>query len=722
MLKTLLIIPPFTQVNTPYPSTTYLAGFLKSKGYEAKSADLSLAVFLRIFSKAGLTEIFSEIKNFAPNDDYVERALLLEDNYINTIDPIINFLQGKNPNLAYRIVGENYIPQGESFTRQINEIEAFGYFGLQDKAKYYSSLVIDDLTEIIRKTITPHFGLSRYAESIAVSPSVFDPILNELERPLNLVEKIIVEETEKSIKDYKPDLIGYTIPFPGNLLGALISAKFVKENYPEIKIVFGGGYINTELRSMSDKRFFNYIDYLTYDDGELPLYNIVKNLEGNAPEKQWVRTLRINENELEYSDNAAEKIVSHNDLLPPSIEGIEPGKYVSLTEMLNPMHRIWSDGYWNKLTVAHGCYWSKCTFCDITLDYIGRYSPANAGTIVDWMEEMIAKTGRTSFHFTDEAAPPSVLKELSIEILKRKLPVSWWGNIRFEKAFTKDLCKLMAASGCVAVSGGLEVADERLLKLINKGVTLEQAASVCRNFRDAGIMAHSYLMYGFPSQTEQEIINSLEIVRQFIQLDLFQSGFWHLFTLTIHSPIAKNAEMYKVKILSQTDNIFANDNLEHYDMTGVDYKKYSEGLRKALYNYMHGIGLDLEVQKWFDFEVPAPTISGELINKFMLNTAYKKEALNAYAIWIGSKIVIKKLNSKESSMSVHTGSQQAEWIASTKIVNWIKYISESCIINTSKMILYPEIIKNFPGNENEYNEFTKSDTWKELRETALLLV
>jgi radical SAM superfamily enzyme YgiQ (UPF0313 family) len=722
MLKTLLIIPPFTQVNTPYPSTTYLAGFLKSKGYEAKSADLSLAVFLRIFSKAGLTEIFSEIKNFAPNDDYVERALLLEDNYINTIDPIINFLQGKNPNLAYRIVGENYIPQGESFTRQINEIEAFGYFGLQDKAKYYSSLVIDDLTEIIRKTITPHFGLSRYAESIAVSPSVFDPILNELERPLNLVEKIIVEETEKSIKDYKPDLIGYTIPFPGNLLGALISAKFVKENYPEIKIVFGGGYINTELRSMSDKRFFNYIDYLTYDDGELPLYNIVKNLEGNAPEKQWVRTLRINENELEYSDNAAEKIVSHNDLLPPSIEGIEPGKYVSLTEMLNPMHRIWSDGYWNKLTVAHGCYWSKCTFCDITLDYIGRYSPANAGTIVDWMEEMIAKTGRTSFHFTDEAAPPSVLKELSIEILKRKLPVSWWGNIRFEKAFTKDLCKLMAASGCVAVSGGLEVADERLLKLINKGVTLEQAASVCRNFRDAGIMAHSYLMYGFPSQTEQEIINSLEIVRQFIQLDLFQSGFWHLFTLTIHSPIAKNAEMYKVKILSQTDNIFANDNLEHYDMTGVDYKKYSEGLRKALYNYMHGIGLDLEVQKWFDFEVPAPTVSVDLISNFLLNTAYKKTELNAYAIWIGSKIVIKKLNSKESSMSVHTGSQQAEWIASTKIVNWIKYISEGCIIDSDKMILYSEIINNFPGNEKEYNEFTKSDTWKELRETALLLV
>ena len=722
MLKTLLVIPPFTQVNTPYPSTTYLAGYLKSNEYEARSFDLSLAVFLRIFSKDGLTGIFSEVKNSYYRDDFIERALSLEDIYINSIESIINFLQGKNLNFAYRVVGENYIPQGESFTRQINEKEAFGYFSLHDKAKYYSSLVIDDLTEIIKKTITPHFGLSRYAENIAVSPPSFDPILFELERPLNFIENIIVEETEKIIRDYQPDLIGYTIPFPGNFLGALISSKFIRENYPAVKIVLGGGYINTELRSLSDKRIFTYVDFITYDDGELPLFNIVKNLEAKEQNKQWVRTLMLSNNELDYKDNSMQKIVNHKDLLPPSIAGIEPDKYVAITEMLNPMHRIWSDGYWNKLMVAHGCYWSKCTFCDVNLDYIGRYSPANACTIVDWMEDMIAQTGRTSFHFTDEAAPPSILKELSIELLKRKRTVSWWGNIRYEKAFTKDLCRLMAASGCVAVSGGLEVADERLLKLINKGVTLEQAAIVCRNFRDAGIMAHSYLMYGFPSQTEQEIINSLELVRQFISLNLFQSGFWHLFTLTTHSPIAKNAEAFKVKVLSSTDNPFANDNLEHFDMTGINYKKYSEGLKKALYNFMHGISLDRDVQKWFDFKVAAPTVEKDLINNFLLNNSYKKDEMNAYVIWLGSALTIKKVNSKESELSLDTVSFHAEWFVSTKIAGWIKYISENCIVNSGNRILLHDLVKNFPGNENKFNEFINSEVWKELRETALLLV
>ncbi len=722
MLKTLLIIPPFTQVNTPYPSTLQLAGFLQANGYEVKNFDLSLSVFLKIFSKEGLTNIFSKIKKINSRDDMVERTIQLENQYVNTIEPIINFLQGKNPNLAYRIISENFVPQGESFTRQTNENEAFGYFGLQDKAKYYCSLVIDDLTEIIRRTITPHFGLSRYAEQIAVSPPTFDPILAELERDPNIIEKIIIEETEKIVSDFQPDLIGYSIPFPGNLLGALISAKFIKNNFGKIKIVLGGGYINTELRELTDIRIFNYLDFITYDDGELPLLNILKNLDEKNSPKQWTRTLLFNKNTIEYKDNSSQKNLNHNELFPPSIIGIKPDNYVALTEMLNPMHRLWSDGYWNKLMIAHGCYWRKCSFCDITLDYIGRYSPAKAKTIVDWMEDLILQTGKTSFHFTDEAAPPSILKELSLEILRRKLPVSWWGNIRFEKAFSKDLCKLMAASGCVAVSGGLEAAGERLLKLINKGVTIDQVAQVCKNFRDAGIMVHSYLMYGFPSQTEQEIIDSLEFVRQFITHNLFQSGFWHLFTLTAHSPIAQNAEEFKVEILSPINNPFANDNLVHNDLTGIDYQKYSEGLKKALYNYMHGIGLEWDLKKWFDFDVPATKISKNIILKNITKNKHLKDDFDLQVVWIGSKPILKKIKSKKIKLSVHTNSFLGEWIVTEQIGEWIMNISEVCSIYSNKKILFSNLQKDFPGDEKTFSEFLKSTTWKELRETSLFLI
>ncbi len=722
MLKILLIIPPFTQVNTTYPSTTQLAGFLKAKGYSAESFDLSLSVFLNIFSKEGLTKIFAAIKQNDYRDDFVERALSLEDHYVSKIDSVITFLKGKNPNLAYRIVGDDFLPQGESFTQQKNELEAFGYFGLQDKAKYYCSLVIDDLTEIIHKTITPHFGLSRYAEKIAVSPPTFDQIQIELEREPNLIEETICDITNLKIHNYKPDLVGYTVPFPGNLLGALVSAKYIKKNFPGIKIVFGGGYINTELGSLNDKRIFNYTDFITYDDGELPLLNIIQNLEGNNENPHWTRTLFILNNELVFKDDADIKYINHNELFPPSLEGIDPDDYVAMTEMLNPMHRIWSDGYWNKLMIAHGCYWRKCTFCDVTLDYIGRYSPANAKNIVDWMEDMINKTGKTAFHFTDEAAPPAVLKELSFELLKRKLPVSWWGNIRFEKAFTKDFCKLMAASGCVALSGGLEVADERLLKLINKGITLDQTAVVCRNFRDSGIMVHSYLMYGFPSQTEQEIINSLELVRQFVKNNLFQSAYWHLFTLTVHSPVAHNAETFKIKILSPADNPFANNNLVHYDLTGIDYDKYSGGLKKALYNFMHGVGLDWNVSKWFDFEVPPTTIDKNLVEKFISQEISAFDDLNSKVIWLGSIPILKRLNSKEYSLSLQTPSLHAEWLTTKSIGEWIIQLAKNSLIDSQIKIKFYEMQESFPGNEKDFKEFLSSDTWKELRETSIILI
>ena len=206
--------------------------------------------------------------------------------------------------------------------------------------------------------------------------------------------------------------------------------------------------------------------------------------------------------------------VAIRDAGTPTYAGLPLDRYVSLLEMLNPMHRLWSDGRWNKLTIAHGCYWKQCAFCDVTLDYIARYDRAPADLLVDRIEAMIAETGQTGFHFVDEAAPPAALRALAERLIARGVTIAWWGNVRFENAFTPELAGLLARSGCVAVSGGLEVASDRLLDLMNKGVTVDQVARVTRAFSDAGILVHAYLMYGFPTETAQDTIDALERVRQ----------------------------------------------------------------------------------------------------------------------------------------------------------------------------------------------------------------
>lgn len=722
-MKALLIIPPFTQINTTYPSVTQLSGFLNSKGHDVFSVDLSLNVFLRIFCSNGLKAISKAIKNKKTDDEYINRSISLFERYVEIIDSVIYFLQGNNPTYANVLVKDGYIPQGKNFPNDEYNNSAFGDVGIYDRAKHYAALMIGDIYSVINAVVTPHYGLSKYAESIAQTPPEFGGLLNEVNRERNIIEKFIIEETEKVIQQYKPSFVGFSIPFPGNLLSGLISAKYIKDKYKNIKISFGGGYVNTELRKLSDKRIFDFVDFITYDDGELPLLQILNNLENNS-NKEWIRTLTIENGELVYLDNAVNNIFPFKDLPKPSYKGIEIGKYVSMLEMLNPMHRLWSDGYWNKLSVAHGCYWQKCTFCDITLDYIKRYSPANTVNFVKIIDEIKTETGKNTFHFTDEAAPPSKLKELALELLKQKSNICWWGNIRFDKAFNDDLCRLLSYSGCIAVSGGIEIAEPRLLELINKGVTIEQAAQVTNNFKKAGILVHSYLMYGYPTQTEQETINSLEMVRQFIKNGLIQSAFWHKFALTIHSPIAQNPKKYGIKILSSLNNPFANNDLKFKDLSSINHDKFTKGLNYALYNYMHGIGLDWSLSKWFDISIPKPTIDKNLISKIITKNdiVYLPEKSKT-VVWEGTIPEVIKQDKSIRILKTVKGNIEGIWELDYKIAAWLKNMAAETVNGMkTNYLIFDNWAASFPYTDERKEKFFKSNCWKDIRNYFLIVV
>ena len=199
------------------------------------------------------------------------------------------------------------------------------------------------------------------------------------------------------------------------------------------------------------------------------------------------------------------------------------------------------------------------------------------------------------------------------ELRKRGRAISWWGNIRFEKSFTPDLCADLAASGCIAVSGGLEVASDRLLKLMQKGVSVAQVARVTHAFTEAGILVHAYLMYGFPTQTVQDTVDALEYVRQLFAAGCIQSGFFHRFTCSVHSPVGLQPERYGVSLKPLPAGRFARNDVGFIDPAGVDHDALGQALNKALYNYMHGIGLEQDVRSWFGQRVPKTTVARQFI-------------------------------------------------------------------------------------------------------------
>lgn len=658
--EVLLLTPPFTQLNTPYPATQYLKGYLNTLGINSQQADLGIDVFHQIFCKDGLKEVFDvdaeKVKGLETN---LQHIYGLRFRYIQTIDNVIGFLCGKNPTLAYEIADRQYLPEAARFETLMDLDLKFGEAGIQDLAKHLSTLYLEDLGDWIKACKDPHFAFTRYAESLASSASSFDDLYTQLQSDQSLTKAYIHRCLNNYCHNGIPDLLVISLPFPGNVLGGLLTAQWFKKNHPQTQIAIGGGYVNTELRRVSDERLFEFIDYICLDDGEKPLQNILEYLQGRRPLDQLKRCFVYRHGVIQYINGDAEKDVAQRDTGTPDYSGLPLDKYLSFVEIVNPMHRLWSDGRWNKLTLAHGCYWGKCSFCDVSLDYIQRYEPITASQLCDRIQSIVAQTGETGFHFVDEAAPPALMGELALELIRRGIKISWWTNIRFEKSFTPDLCKLLKASGCIAVTGGLEVASDRLLALMKKGVTVEQVSRVAHAFTEAGIMVHAYLMYGFPTQTEQETVDSLEVVRQLFKEGVLLSGFWHRFAMTAHSPVGIDPAAYKVIQTGPTFKGFAENEWHFEDPEGGRHEKFSEGLRISLFNYMNGAGFELPLDHWFDFALPHTSHPPRMIKKFLKNQGDKIRS-NARVYYIGDYIQTEALDAEYSTVKMYFKNQEAE--------------------------------------------------------------
>jgi len=722
----LLITPPFTQLNTPYPATAYIKGFLNTKNIASYQIDLGIEVILELFSKEGIQNIFAkeiDLKNISENS---QRIFALRDEYIKTIDQVILFLQNRNPTLARQICSMNFLPEASRFN-QLDDMEfAFGHMGLQDKAKHLATLYLEDLSDYIVEHVDSDFGFSRYAERLGKSANSFDELYLKLNSDQTFIDHITLKILHEKLELVQPKLVCFSVPFPGNLYSAFRSAKFIKENYPHIKIAMGGGFPNTELREVKDKRVFEFFDFITLDDGEVPLELLCENLD-KSENLEFKRTFLIENGEVVYKNNSTKHDYKQAQVGTPDYTDLKLDQYISVIEIANPMHSLWSDGRWNKLTMAHGCYWGKCTFCDISLDYIKIYEPISAKILVDRMEELIATTGETGFHFVDEAAPPALMREVALEILRRNLVVTWWTNIRFEKSFTKDLCFLLKLSGCVAVSGGLEVASDRLLKLIDKGISVEQVAQVTRNFTEAGVMIHAYLMYGYPTQTIQETVDSLEMVRQLFEMGILQSAFWHQFAMTAHSPVGLNPEEFGVTPIKQ-EILFANNDIDFTDKTGIDHSKFSFGLKKSLFNYMHGINFELPLQNWFDFKIPKTTIHPDYIHDSLLEEENFTFKGNSKIIFLEKNVIAenyiktKKQNSwaytritfhlKTNIVSVDFEQEKGEWL--------IKVLQENTFENPKRITLQ-QLKTDFENNFEDFELFWFSKPMQQLKENGVIL-
>lgn len=727
--RVLLLIPPLTQLNTPYPSAPYLTGFLHSRGYAAAQADLGIDMVLSLLSRDGLTEVFDRLRPCADELPGEARQMLaMAHAYIETVEPVVRFLQGKDPALGPRLCQRTLVPEGPRFAQDRDLRDNTQRWSTTDRAKHLATLYLEDLADLVGQTVAPQFALSRYAEQVGTSASSFDQILASLRAEPSLTDRWMLESLDRHLQAHQPDLVGLSVPFPGNLYGAFRSAQWIKTRRPGIAVALGGGYVNTELRRLSDPRVFDYVDYVTLDDGQRPLLSILEHLDGTRGEADLCRTFRRSADGVVLCNGAPEPELRMSEIGTPTYQGLDLDRYLSILDTTNPMHRLWSDGHWNKLTVAHGCYWKQCTFCDVGLDYIGRYEPTPDQVLLERIETLMNETGRRGFHFVDEAAPPAALAALALGLLERRLSIAWWGNIRFEKSFTPDLCRLLAASGCIAVSAGLEVASDRLLENMKKGITVDQTAQVAAAFRASGILVHAYLMYGFPGETVEETVESLERVRQLFEQDLVQSAFWHKFVATAHSPVGLHPKSHGIRIVGPAFGGFAENDLIHLDPKGRCPEWLGLGLRRAVDDYMEGRGLRTAATRWFDRPVRAPRVPKHWAKTLTRrSTARERAVARGRLVWIGADPVVAGRRGRQTTLVLPTRQddtvvtlphEQAEWL-----MGLLKRASPTGKDLNAPYPFWDNLQKESPfGNPVQFDRWTRCTTWHHVRQAGLLMV
>ncbi|MBM4123886.1 MAG: radical SAM protein [Nitrospira sp.] len=723
----LLVIPPLTQLNTPYPSTAYLTGFLRSRGYAVAQADVGIEMVLALFSRAGLSRVFERLRAMPDLPGEARQMLALHSAYLDTIDAVVGFLQGRDPTLAPRICQGGFLPQGPRFAAA-GPMAPAQSLQATDQARHWATLYLEDLADLIQATVAPQFALSRYAESVGTSAGSFESVAQALASPPSLTDELMLDSLWNHVEAADPALVGLTVPFPGNLYGAFRIAQALKVRRPTVKVMLGGGYANTELRRISDPRVFDYLDFVTLDDGERPLLCLLEYLSGTREEAALCRTFLRSKGQVVFRNGAHEPEFGMADLGTPTYDGLPLSRYLSILDTLNPMHRLWSEGHWNKLTVAHGCYWKQCTFCDVGLDYISRYEATPSEVLTDRIEALIAETGRRGFHFVDEAAPPAGLKGLALCLLERGVTISWWGNIRFEPAFTPDLCRLLAASGCIAVSAGLETASDRLLEAMKKGITLEQTAVVAAAFRQAGILVHAYLMYGFPGETIDETVESLERVRQLFAQGLIQSAFWHKFVATAHSPIGLDPEAHGIRITGPSFGGFAENDLTHEDRQSQTPGWLGTGLRRALLNFIEGEGLATDVRSWFDHPVGKPKVPRDWIQQvFAKRTAAESPAAERRFVWLGGTPAMESTKGSKQRVILPSRTEDIALRLEPDEATWLLHLIHAATPTKAKHGEgYPslkDVRALYPlGGPRSFDALFRTSAWKKARAAGLLLV
>ncbi len=502
MKKILLIQPPQWYPITPHLAVPLLAGQLKAAGFQTDIADLNVRFYNRILTPEHLAAA-----DLTAREDLDRLAETYKDADLDAIRETGAY-EEKTRALKYLTLRRFYDEHGAQIPALIREIGT-AVRTMREPALFYDPEKLPAAKHQIR--------LALRLASMPFAPNELDldnyfanPLLNldwdnikkQVEdRSVNMFYAYLSQEA-RAVAENGYDVVCLSLTDLSQLLPVFTLASFLKAQ-TAAKVVVGGNYATQICEDMMrfEEILRSYIDYISIGDGETALVALCRALDGQIPLSDVPN--------LVYRSEVTQKIVSTgfscvhfdmNALAYPDYTGYDLTQYFT-PEIIFPIQ------------LSKGCYWGKCTFCDYAYGQQG-YAPKRIPRIIDELRYFVETYGASKFIFVDEAIPPAFYNQLALAILDAGLKINYYSFARLEDGYTPQVLKNLYDSGARLFLWGYECESLRIMKLMNKGINAERRLEILTDARDAGIWNDGLFIFGYPTETMEEIEATQRVIRE----------------------------------------------------------------------------------------------------------------------------------------------------------------------------------------------------------------
>ena len=394
----------------------------------------------------------------------------------------------------------------------------------------------------------------------------------------DLLSKVSIAALESTGK-ILPKIIGFSVVFSNQVIPAFRMAYCIKKKHPDIHITMGGPFISLYFNEIKNHEIFNIVDSLITGEGEIPLSMLSGELSEKKPDFNKIPGMIYNANG-NINHNKEAVVLEMNESPAPDYNIFDLDNYL-----------FGKEDMWLSFRLSKGCNWGKCAFCRTEHYFENCQKKAEKEFIYGQLKEVVLSSGIRNINFSDESFDPVLMEYICSQLIKDNLKINWKAHTRIDKNMSRERCLLFKESGCTQISLGIESFNDRVLKIMKKGITERLVDEVLNNINGI-IPVNLYMMIGFPGETKEETERGYQKILEYKEKGLIEHYYYSYFSIVYGSDIYINPSNYGIKSIFVPPEDDLHPDIIFFESEGMSKDDAYHLHEKFMRPYFHDIFKD----------------------------------------------------------------------------------------------------------------------------------